>query len=106
MLTPGRYSTLTWSIGRERIGSITLAAQQAGVRLIYHTKNANGERVDVNELVPFTYTPTRFGGQRQWFCCPDATGDAGRSMVVATSGAGSATTCDTRHRAKTRPSAH
>jgi hypothetical protein len=42
MLTPGCYSTLTWSLGGNRIGSITLVAQQDGVRLLYHMKNANG----------------------------------------------------------------
>ena len=70
MLSPGRYSTLTWSVGGERIGSITLVAQQDGVRLLYRTKDGNGAPVEVNELVPFTYTPTMFGGQRQWFRCP------------------------------------
>jgi hypothetical protein len=70
MLTPGRYSTLTWSLGGEQFASITLAAQQDGGRLIYHMKTADGARVDVNELVTFAYTATRFGGQRQWFRCP------------------------------------
>jgi uncharacterized protein YukE len=46
-----------------------MAAQQDGVRLLYHTKDGNGAPVDVNELVTFAYTPTRFGGQRQWFRC-------------------------------------
>jgi len=57
MQTPGRYSTLNWSLGEERIGSITLAAQQDGVWLLYHTKDGNGAPVDVNELVTFAYTP-------------------------------------------------
>src|SRR5262245_62338890 len=60
MLTPGRYSTPNCSLGGDQIGSITLAAQQDGVRLLYHTKNANSAPIDVNELVPFAYTPTRF----------------------------------------------
>jgi len=69
MLTPGRCSTLNWSLGGEQIGSITLAAQQDGVRLLYRMKDDNGASVEVNELVLFAYTPTRFGGQRQWFRC-------------------------------------
>src|SRR5262249_36931315 len=69
MLTPGRYSTLNWSLGEERIGSITLAAQQDRVRLLYRMKDDGGAPIDINELVPFAYTPTRFGGQRQWFRC-------------------------------------
>src|SRR5262245_12802009 len=67
MLTPGRYSTLTWSLGGDRIGSITLVAQQDGVRLLHHM-NTTGAQIDV-ELVSFAYTPNRFGGQRQWFRC-------------------------------------
>jgi hypothetical protein len=69
MLTPGRISTLTWSLGGDRLGSITLAAQQDGVRLLYRMKDDNGAPVEVNELVRFAFTATRFGGQRQWFRC-------------------------------------
>ena len=51
-------------MGGEQTGSITLAAQQDGVRLLYRTKDDDGMPVEINELVPFTCTPTRFGGQR------------------------------------------
>ena len=69
MLTPGRYSTLTWSQGGQETGSITLAAQHDGVRLIYQIKDRDGLPVKVDELVAFSYTPTRFGGRRQWLRC-------------------------------------
>ena len=69
MLTPGRSSTLTWSRDGEQTGSITLAAQHDGVRLMYRTKDRDGEPIDVNELVTFVYTSTRFGGRRQWLRC-------------------------------------
>jgi len=39
-----------------------LAAQQDGVRLLYRTKDDDGMPVEINELVPFTCTSTRFGG--------------------------------------------
>ena len=68
MLTPGRSSALTWSRAGEQAGSITLVAQHDGVRLIYRTKDRDGA-VDVDELVPFTYTPAMFGGRRQWLRC-------------------------------------
>ena len=32
MLTPGRFSTLTWSRSGEQTGSLTLAAEHDGVR--------------------------------------------------------------------------
>jgi len=39
------------------------------VRPLYRMKVDKGAPVEVNEFVPFAYTPTRFGGQRQWFRC-------------------------------------
>ena len=70
MLTPGRCSTVTWSRGGEQTGSIALVAQDDDVRLVYRTKDHDGSQVDVAEVVPFAYTPTRFGGRRQWLRCP------------------------------------
>ena len=69
MLQLGRRSAVTWSRSGEQTGSITLAAQTDGVRLIYRTTDREGAPVDVDELVPFTYTPTMFGGRRQWLRC-------------------------------------
>jgi hypothetical protein len=39
------------------------------VRLIYQIKDRNGLPVKVDELVAFSYTPTMFGGRRQWLRC-------------------------------------
>jgi len=39
------------------------------VRLLYQTKDCDGSPIDVDELVPFTYTATMFGGRRQWLRC-------------------------------------
>jgi DNA-directed RNA polymerase subunit RPC12/RpoP len=61
---------MTWSLGGERTGSITIIiAQPDGVRLMYQVTDRDGARVSVDELVPFTYTPARFGGRRQWLRC-------------------------------------
>jgi hypothetical protein len=62
MLEPGRYSTITWSMGGKRTGAISLVAQANGVRLVYG-------KTDVNELVPYGYSATMFGGRRQWLMC-------------------------------------
>jgi hypothetical protein len=69
MLQLDRRSAVTWSRSGEQTGSITLVAQHDGVRLIYRTKDRDGAPVNVDELVPFTYTPTMFGGRRQWLRC-------------------------------------
>ena len=60
---------MTWSRARERTGSIGLVTEAAGARLVYTASDRDGARIDISELVPFTYTTTRFGGRRQWFAC-------------------------------------
>ena len=67
MLKPGVY-LLAWSCRGEPAGSISIVAQAEGVRLLYWFTGSNGERSSVKESVPFAYTPTRFGGRRQWSC--------------------------------------
>ena len=62
MLEPGRISTLTWSIGGERTGEISLAAQANVVRLL---TGRDGAKTSINEFVPFAYTVTMFGGSRR-----------------------------------------
>jgi DNA-directed RNA polymerase subunit RPC12/RpoP len=69
LLKPGRSSSMSWSRGGQQTGSISLIAQHDGVRLVYWTKDRDGAQLDVNELVPFVYTPTMFGGRRQWLQC-------------------------------------
>src|SRR5262249_21797030 len=54
-------------VGRRR--PIWIDHTGGGLRLLYRTKDGNGAPVEVNELAPFAYTPTRLGGQRQWFRC-------------------------------------
>jgi hypothetical protein len=39
------------------------------LRLLYWVTGPKGERVSIDEFVPFRYTPTRFGGHRQWLMC-------------------------------------
>ena len=59
----------SWSRGGERTGSITVRSLKCGVELSYRTRSHGGEWQPVDELVPFVWTPTRFGGRRQWFKC-------------------------------------
>jgi len=68
MLKPGVYS-LAWSFRGKQAGSISIVAQADGVRLLFWATGPTGERTRVDEFVPFSYTPTRFGGRRQWLTC-------------------------------------
>ncbi len=63
---PYRYS---WTWGDEPVGSIAMLAVPTGLKLMYRTRMGDDEWQDVDELVPFIWTPMRFGGQRRWFQC-------------------------------------
>ena len=82
-----------------------LIAQHDGVRLRYQTKDRDGSPVDVNEFVPFAYTPTRFGGRRQWLRCLKCGRRCRKIYGGRYFGAGCAIACDTPRRAKRRISA-
>ena len=61
--------SLSWSYGGDPVGSIGLQAKADGVKLFYRTRRNDDEWYDVDETIPTVWTPTRFGGRRQWFCC-------------------------------------
>jgi hypothetical protein len=63
---PYRYS---WSCGDEPAGDIVMLALASGLKLMYRARTADDEWQDVDELVPFIWTPMTFGGQRRWFTC-------------------------------------
>jgi hypothetical protein len=69
ILNAGIPTTLHWSCGGEEIGTIGIRPQSNGLRLKYRTRPDEGEWHTIDELVPFVWTPTQFGGMRQWFTC-------------------------------------
>ena len=69
-LVLGNGSSLAWSRGGRQIGSVSYRVEASGLRLIYTATDRSGTRQNINELIPFTFTATRFGGRRRWFRCP------------------------------------
>ena len=69
ILRSGGCESIHWSCRGEPTGSIAVVALPEGIRLMYRTRTGGGDWQDINELMPFVYTPTRFGGQRKWFKC-------------------------------------
>ena len=65
----GGGTTFTWSQGGEKTGSVGVFVQADGLRLRYAVTADDGTKIGVDELVPFAYTATRFGGRRQWLMC-------------------------------------
>jgi len=70
LLTPGRWSTITWSRGGHTTGSIRLTPVPGGLLLSYRHRSAGDDWRDVSETIPVLQTPGRFGGHRHWFSCP------------------------------------
>jgi hypothetical protein len=56
-------------VGPGENGSINILVQPDGLRLRYSFTADSGEKVGVNELVPFVHSATQFGGRRQWLMC-------------------------------------
>jgi ribosomal protein L37AE/L43A len=69
-LAVGHSGKIIWSRGGRPTGNISYRVETAGLRLQYRTRPFNGEWRDVNDLIPFQWTDTNFGGRRQWFICP------------------------------------
>ena len=59
----------SWGSGGDDAGSIVLLSLATGLKLMYRSRRGDDEWQDVDELVPFIWTPTKFGGQRRWFQC-------------------------------------
>ena len=65
-----RYS-LSWSHGDEPSGSIKYWAYASHLKLEYRSRSHGDEEwQNVEQHVPFDFTPLHLGGQRQWFRCP------------------------------------
>ena len=69
LLTPGRWSTVSWRMRGEQTGSVRLTLVATGVMLNYRTRQNGEDWRPVNEVVPLIQTQTNFSGQRQWFRC-------------------------------------
>src|SRR5262249_36421020 len=69
MLRTRDRTTLTWSLGGQKSGSIGILVQTDGLRLMYAVGAHDGTKINVDELVPFAHITTQFGGRRRWLEC-------------------------------------
>ena len=49
--------------------SVLVSHRYPGLRLRYWARHPDGRELYLDEVVPFAYTPTQFGGRRQWLKC-------------------------------------
>ena len=61
---------LSWSRGGEPTGKIIVVGVERGVHLFYNLRERGGDWQEIDELIPFVWSETRFGGRRQWLQCP------------------------------------
>jgi hypothetical protein len=70
MLTPGRGSSVVWSVGGNRVGDIMIVPLEDALLLVYRTRSWGEAWQHQEQVVPFTTTATAFGARRRWFACP------------------------------------
>jgi hypothetical protein len=70
MLTPGRRSSVVWSVGGNRVGEIMIVPLEDALLLVYRARSRGQAWQDHKQMVPFTTTATALGGYRRWFECP------------------------------------
>jgi hypothetical protein len=70
MLTPGRRSSVVWSVGGNRVGEIMIVPLEDALLLVYRSRSRGEAWQHQEQVVPFTTTATAFGGRRRWFACP------------------------------------
>ena len=90
-LTPGTWSTTSWTSRGEPSGRIDHQAEADALILDYRTKGpADPDWRPVRERIALDATPCHYGGTRPWFLCPGrqrAGADRVRDGLTATSGA-------------------
>ncbi len=70
-LTPGAWSTTSWTCRGEPSGDISQRAETDALILDYRTKGpVDADWQPVRERIPLTRTPCHYGGSRPWFVCP------------------------------------
>lgn len=69
-LSPGQRYSLNWTYGDEPSGNITYWAYDTHLKLVYRSRTNGEDWQDIEQHVPFDFTPLNFGGQRQWLRCP------------------------------------
>jgi len=70
-LTPGTWSTTSWTCRGKPSGYIDHRAEAGALILDYRTKGrADPDWRPVRERIPLDATPCHYGGSRPWFLCP------------------------------------
>lgn len=70
LLSSGVVSVVSWNRRGESIASVEIIAVENGLRLIYRTRRDEESWSDIDEVIRFSWTRTRFGGRRRWLTCP------------------------------------
>ena len=61
---------MSWHCGAHPAGSINVSLQPEGLVLEYRYHLVGGAWEAVRQVVPLTWTPCHYGGQRPWLRCP------------------------------------
>lgn len=70
LLQEGKISSITWSRCGTVTASIRVETSRHGLRVAYKNNPPGGKTFNVDEIIPWAWTHTAFGGRRRWFQCP------------------------------------
>jgi hypothetical protein len=70
MLTPGRSSSVAWSVGGNRVGEIVIVPLEETLLLVYRARSRGEAWHHQKQVVSIITTATAFCGRRRWFACP------------------------------------
>lgn len=71
LLIPGTIGSMSWDCQEKQIGSIGYRIEEDRLILVYRNKYMDGEWERIEDSIFFTWTSCNYGGERQWFLCPE-----------------------------------
>jgi len=71
LLTPGTIGSMSWESRGKQTGSIGYRVEEDRLILVYRNKYMDREWERIEDRIFFTWTSCNYGGERQWFLCPE-----------------------------------
>jgi hypothetical protein len=71
----------SWCMGDKVSGSMCYTLNPSALHLFYTTDSIMGGKLDMDYLVPVTWTPCNYGGKRIWLICPGMVDRCGRRVA-------------------------
>lgn len=71
LLSPGSRGTFQWSREGEHAGDVGFHCHQDSLQINYRYRGESNDWQSIEQCIHFERTPCNYGGERQWFLCPE-----------------------------------